>query len=45
MFDVLQRHLATKGRLIIVGAISSHLKDNLHHPVKDDFLIKVILIF
>lgn len=41
MFDILQKNLATKGRLIVVGAISSYLKGNLNHAVQEDFLIKV----
>lgn len=42
MFDILHKRLATKGRLIVVGAMSSYAKESLNHAVKDDLLVKLL---
>ena len=41
IFDLLLKHLAIKGRLVVVGSISGYLTESLNHTLPKDLLIKV----
>ncbi|XP_054707112.1 prostaglandin reductase-3-like [Uloborus diversus] len=42
LFPVLQKHLAIKGRLVIIGAVSQYLKENMELVMNNDLPFKLL---